>query len=184
MPSVSGIWSLGEAKEFHGHDESLALALASFFPPDEPVWDFGCGVGYYCRILSEAGFDVMGVEGTPGISEIAEFSPILEADLTDSELWFQPRSVLCLEVGEHIPANSQSDFLNLLARSTSNRIILSWAIPGQGGYHHLNERPNEVIIESMKSRGFSHNARASDKLRRASELWWFKDTIMVFDRAD
>ena len=182
MPSVSGVWSLGEAKDFHGHDESLALALASFFPKDERIWDFGCGIGFYCRTLSEAGFDVIGVEGTKGISEIAEFSPIIEADLTNTELWFSPGSVLSLEVGEHIPQNRQHDFLNLISDSTSHRAILSWAIPGQGGYHHLNEQSNAVIIEAMKSRGFSYNEEDSNELREASELWWFESTLMVFDR--
>ncbi|KAG2487835.1 hypothetical protein HYH03_013552 [Edaphochlamys debaryana] len=64
-------------------------------------------------------------------------------------------------------------------------LVLSWAVPGQGGHHHVNERPNEHVVERVTalSRGALRlNASASAALRLASSLPWFRNTVMVFDR--
>ena len=41
--------------------------------------------------------------------------------------------------------------------------VLSWAIPGQGGLHHVNEQPRSYIIHRMKE------ARSA-KLSKISKL--------------
>lgn len=64
--------------------------------------------------------------------------------------------VLSKEVGEHIPPEGEASFMdNLvrLARPGGGIIILTWAKPGQGGFHHVNCKEKSYIIEQMEKRG-------------------------------
>jgi len=183
MVSETGVWALDEAKEMHGDSEKLAHRLASFFPLGIPVIDAGCGIGNYARILEEQGFNVTGIEGTKGIEKIAVCSTIHQQDLT-LPLNYPPSSVLCLEVGEHIPQKYEQQFLENLNNMCDRRLILSWAIPGQGGHYHVNEKTNEYIIKRMEGFGLylHHTDTAALREDIEDEFWWFKHSLMVFDR--
>jgi hypothetical protein len=65
-------------------------------------------------------------------------------------------------------------------KHTSKGLILSWALPGQGGCGHLNEQPNEYVIEQMLEKGFAFDEGESLKLRATVRWWWFENTLMVF----
>jgi hypothetical protein len=90
--------------------------------------------------------------------------------------------VMSLEVGEHIPVQWEDTFIKNLTRNARKYIILSWAAEGQYGDGHINNRPNSYIIELLCRQGFILNRPASVYLREQASLWWFKNTIMVFDR--
>ena len=49
--------------------------------------------------------------------------------------------VQSFEVGEHIPPKSTEIYIDNLVRHARNGLVLSWAIVGQGGFHHINLRP-------------------------------------------
>jgi hypothetical protein len=57
---------------------------------------------------------------------------------------------------------------------------MSWALEGQGGLGHFNERNNEYIKEKVIALGYTNDLEAENRLREASSLWWFKNTLMVF----
>ncbi|XP_063593324.1 uncharacterized protein LOC134770393 [Penaeus indicus] len=88
--------------------------------------------------------------------------------------------VLSLEVGEHIPRQHEGVFLDNLARHACTGIVLSWAVPGQDGYHHVNPRENSYVKASMAKHGLVADEEAERKLREAASLFWFKNTLMVF----
>lgn len=90
--------------------------------------------------------------------------------------------VMSLEVGEHIPKEHEHVLLETIARHAKAGVVLTWAVPGQGGHHHVNEQPNANIIAKLRPLGFSHDTAASRSLRQAAVLPWFKNTIMVFRR--
>lgn len=181
MVGPTGIWNIEEANGQHGSDPDLMKNLWKYFPMDEPIYDFGCGPGDYCVSLSTQGFEVEGFEGTP-LEHLARFHPIHQVDLSEELVELERANILCLEVGEHIPPNRQQDLLHNIRKTCLNRAIVSWAIPGQGGYYHVNEQPNEVIIAEMARRGFSLHLADTLQIRKDSSFWWFKNTLMVFDR--
>jgi len=180
MVGPTGIWNVEEADGQHGSDPDLMKNLWKYFPMEEPIYDLGCGPGDYCVSLSSQGFVVVGYEGT-SLKHLAKFHPIIQFDLTE-DLNAAPANLLCLEVGEHIPLNRQQDLLHNIRKTCLNRAIISWAIPGQGGYHHVNEQANEVIIAEMARRGFSLHLADTLAIRKDASFWWFKNTLMVFDR--
>jgi hypothetical protein len=88
--------------------------------------------------------------------------------------------VLCLEVLEHIPAVFAETAMENLLRHSHRGVVLSWAVPGQGGHGHLNEQPNTRAIDWFTARGCRHDEITQSALRQSARIAWFKNTLMVF----
>ena len=76
----------------------------------------------------------------------------------------------------------ESIYIENLTRNARSYILMSWAVEGQPGDGHVNGRSNEYVINQMKSRGYTINWPVSRYLRKSASLWWFKNTIMLFER--
>ncbi len=60
------------------------------------------------------------------------------------------RAVL-MQVLEHVPEQFEAIVLDNLVRSAREGIVLSWAVPGQPGHHHVNLQTSEsehLILEA------------------------------------
>jgi len=182
---TTGIWHIADKDTpEHQFDFSLAVALVEVlkFFQVKSVADLGCGLGTYCEFFRSAGFNpVMGFDGNPHTAKLTDdWCEVLDLSEPVCLGWFD--AILSIEVGEHIPAEREQIFIDNLTNSTDNVLILSWAVPGQGGLGHVNCRENEYIIEQIEKRGFIHHPDFSTRLREIAELSWFKHTIMVFNK--
>ena len=162
----------------HYKDNPLALALATFFGFGTSVLDVGCGSGNYVRVLDNCGVECKGVDGNPHTPTLNGLVTI--ADVTQPLGLGQFDWVLSLEVGEHIPQHLCDAFLENLHSHCTKGIVLSWAIPGQGGHGHVNERSNEWVRKKIGAMGYTSDLVSEKILRKESTAPWFKDTIMVF----
>lgn len=180
----TGIWSLEIAKKRHRYDSKLVEYIATAYKFVDSIADVGCGKGDYCKCLKEQGIPtVHGYEGTPNIKEIAAYDDIMVVDLTKRRhVGIDYSLVLCLEVGEHIPKKYERVFIDNVCEFTGKDLILSWAIPGQGGAGHFNEQTNDYIISELARRELVFDESASMKLCDAASLRWFKNTLMKFER--
>lgn len=179
----TGIWDLEEAKVEHAFDKKLAIELTKELPLSEKVVDLGCGRGDYISILQFNGFDCIGYEGTKGIKSIASFPFIYQADLS-KDVETEKGTVLCFEVAEHIPKEYEDVFLRNVINASTGLIIISWAVKGQGGHGHVNEQDAEYVISKFKELGYSYNDAYSKHFRLKSSLWWFNESIYVFQKID
>lgn len=180
---MNTIWTLEEAKTQHSVSKRLAELLPLYFNSGIPITDFGCGPGYYVKALREAGFIVHGIEGTPGINKMGYVKDIRTADLSLPQDIPSSNS-LSLEVGEHVEPENEGVFLDNLTKSCVSRLILSWAVPGQGGHKHVNERSNEYVIGKLAERRFTFNELETAHIRKQMEgdkCWWFGKCLMIFD---
>lgn len=163
-------------------DESLIKTICETFHPNR-IADLGCGVGDYCDVCLSYGYKVDGFEGSQIACQKTTCGNIECIDLSKP---IEPKAdydlVLCLEVGEHIPRKHQAVFIENLNKFSKDVLILSWAIPGQGGTGHVNCLSNEMVIELMKNKGFNFDKHISEYLRKNATLSWFKNTVMVFKR--
>jgi cyclopropane fatty-acyl-phospholipid synthase-like methyltransferase len=165
--------------DFHLHDDVLAIELGKFFK-GKSVMDFGCGMGFYVRLLRFLGVECDGCDGNPNTAKLT-LNQCCVRDLAEPfDLGRRYDWALSLEVGEHIPQWFEATFLANLCRHNREGIVLSWAVPGQGGRGHVNERDNDYIKRSLGSRGYENDLNAEFGLRSQSYLPWFKNTIMVF----
>ena len=179
----SGIWTLEAAKKRHRFDKQLAHVIGRAYKP-ALVADVGCGNGAYCKFLSEEyGWKIHGYEGTQDIASLGIYDDIMILDLSVRRYVDIPYDlVICLEVGEHIPQKYEQAFLDNLADFTTKDLVMSWAIPGQGGFGHFNEQLNGYIIYWLEKRGLKLDMERSAILRKYATLKWFKETLMVFSK--
>lgn len=176
-----GYWEGDEITECY-FDQSLGKSLLDFFQAEgaKNVVDFGCCTGDYIRVLIKAGIDCEGYDGNPEIPRLSD-GLVRVIDLSHPfDLGKRFDWVMSLEVGEHLPKDYEQVFIENLHRHNVNGIILSWAVPGQGGLGHYNEQSNEYIKSVMEKLGYVNDREAENQLRKTASLWWFKNTIMVF----
>lgn len=178
----TGVW---KRPNLNGHvfDINLCGAISKVLKNHKinEAYDLGCGHGTYTKFLRSIDFDCEGFDGNPftkeltgGLCNVLDLSK--KCELTPREC------VITLEVGEHIPKKYEEVFVDNVNRSAKRMIILSWAVPGQGGEGHFNEQPNEYIRGIFSSLGYSSLEEEEKFLRGRSELPWFKNTIMVFHK--
>jgi tryptophanyl-tRNA synthetase len=177
----TGAWTIKDANE-HAFDSNLALAISKFLKKNKlkSCVDFGCGPGEYVKFLRSKKLKCDGYDGNIYTEEITNGKCKILDLTSDFELLEKFDCVISLEVGEHIPNELENKFISNICKHAKEYIILSWGIPGQGGYGHINCRDNNYIKERIKSKGFDSCNDIEKKLREESTLTWFKNTIMVF----
>lgn len=175
-----GFWS-NDTLEGHIFDKHLASALGELLNGFSVI-DLGCGHGEYTKYLISCGIACDGYDGNPNTPQLTEGAcKVLDLSQT-VVLGKQYDYVLSLEVGEHIPAQYEWIFINNLHRLNRKGVILSWAVEGQGGAGHFNEHNNDYIRHVFEALGYKPALEVEQKLRGATTLPWFKNTIMVFNK--
>lgn len=156
------------------------------FQPDS-VLDVGCGAGDWLHAFRENGVGtVLGCDGPwvpasrlrigPEGFRAIDFYEALP-DLGRFDL------ACCLEVIEHLAPELEERIIEFLCRS-ADLVLFSAAIPGQGGYEHINERFQAFWIEKFAGLGFS----AHDCIRpliwmHEDVSWWYQQNCLVFANA-
>jgi hypothetical protein len=92
--------------------------------------------------------------------------------------------VQSLEVAEHLSADKAETFVETLVRH-SPLVMFSAAVPGQGGEHHVNERPLEYWRGLFRQKGYS----AIDYLRPLicndfQIAWWYRYHVLLYVKRD
>ena len=181
-----------------GGNAILSLGLATALgelTKGHGVHNFGAGMGHYdlfwdaARAKGQAAparstacdgaenietVAPLGSDGTPRV----KFCDLTEPMELEAEDW-----VISLEVGEHIPQNTSSSFLDLLHKHNRKGIIISWAIRGQGGHGHINEKNNDEVIKMITEIGYYQNEwtrQFQSSVRRIAHYSWFRNTFLVF----
>lgn len=184
----SGIWPIETAMNSHINCENLAHWLIHNIDPLHPVYDLGCGKGFYLQRLSENGFKFLkGFEGTPDINLIS-YCPVEVKDITKPIRVpsYATGTVLCFEVMEHIEKEFSDAVMENFRRLCNGRLVLSWAIPGQGGIGHVNERDADYVIPYARKFGFAlHNELTlAARDRAGQEIQYFGKSIYVFSKVE
>ncbi|MHA1966579.1 MAG: methyltransferase domain-containing protein [Candidatus Hodarchaeales archaeon] len=178
--SEHGYWIGHDPKE-HRFDIVLGYCILQLAKSNRcyEIIDAGCGQGKYVELLQNAGMVCRGYDGNPETRELTN-NTCRTLDFAKPVTIKPADMVVSLEVGEHIPEKFEQIFIKNLAHLAKKMIILSWAIPEQGGYGHVNCRDNIYIMCQVRKYGFIFNSKLSEYLRQGSTLSWFKRTLMVF----
>jgi hypothetical protein len=186
--SETGAWCLRKESESYGipmaplHflDEVIADYILSLVGNDTVV-DIGAGSGQYCNYFTtrRPALECASYDGAINVEAFTR-GRVLWADLAKPlHLPYAYDWVMSLEVGEHLPAVFESQFLDNLHRWNHRGVILSWAVPGQPGKGHVNCLSNADVIRRMRLLGYAH-VPASEAVRANAQLEWFRNTFMVF----
>jgi cyclopropane fatty-acyl-phospholipid synthase-like methyltransferase len=166
----------------HVTDWKLADAIVDFLRKEkaETLVDFGCGDGDYVNHFIKNGIHAIGYDGNP-VTEDASGGTCLVLDLSNLvDLHKRYDWVMSLEVGEHLPKQYETIFIENLVRHVKDGLILSWAVKGQGGTGHFNEQNNDYIKKFFSDIGWYNDLEAENHLRESAAVHWFKNTVMVF----
>lgn len=144
--------------------QSSAKAFADHFygngPAMESVLDVGCGEGWWGKAIS----DVTGAEPF-FIDNDGYDSPNRVRDgywfkHDFSSIPFNPFKLgrkfdlaICLEMAEHLPYENSDGLVEWLTEC-SDQILWSAAIPGQGGYEHINEQWPNFWVHKFNDLGY------------------------------
>ena len=181
----SGGWCLypsGDSlAKAHGHADPGLLPTLNYLFKNPRVVDLGAGLGQYGKVLS----GLKAYEAYDGALNVEEFTRgyVQWLDMTTPfTLTERADWILCLEVGEHIPAQFGPVFLESVTRNARCGIVISWAVPFQPGNGHVNNQPNSYVIDHMSRDGFRQNLKYQNILRANGTFPWFKNTAMVFEK--
>lgn len=112
--------------------------------------DLGSGGGYAGMFLHKRGVRVVCVDGLAENISKALY-PTIQHDLTTGAVETYVDLVHCQEVVEHVEERYVE---NIIDTFLSGRIIVfTHALPGQGGYHHVNLQPPAYWINHMNAKG-------------------------------
>lgn len=129
----------------------------------ESVMDLGSGIGYASAYFHRAGLKVLAVEGLKSNCEAAIFPTIL-GDITQAPIICRVDLVHCQEVVEHIDEKYIDNLLKSLC--CGKYVVMTNALPGQGGHHHVNEQPTEYWVEKLAAYGCEVLIEDSNRIRQ------------------
>ena len=167
----------------HATDKTL-IPHMSILLSDKTVASFGDGPGIYKREIEKLGhvklYDAF--DGAPYCEETSH-GRVRFMDLSIPQYGIRQYDwIISLEVAEHIPKKYEAVYLDNIFRHAKEGIILSWAVPGQGGLSHINNKPIEYVLKVMRENGFQRDAGKSMKLQASASLSWIKSNINVYIR--
>jgi hypothetical protein len=177
----------GAARSAKAFLEPVARQLFADTARPAAVADFGCGRGAWVRQWLDLGVpEVFGVDGdyVPREKLLIPGDRFIAADLSrPCDIGKRFDVVQCLEVAEHIAPECSGTLVDNLVRH-GDIVIFSAAPPGQGGEHHVNERPYSF----WQSQFAAHGYHLYDAIRplvggRADIEPWYRYNTFVFATA-
>jgi hypothetical protein len=144
---------------WHSAQKIVPLLIDMFHPHN--VADIGCGIGIWLSAFRKGGVaDGHGIDGSWVKPEqlVIPRECFLAGDLNNpkyavKQLGRKFDMAICLEVAEHLPSQSADELVEALV-GLSDLICFSAAIPGQGGYKHINEQWQSYWAQKFLERGF------------------------------
>ena len=158
----------------------LPMIIAAIQP--STVIDVGCGVGTWLAVLAESGVaDVWGIDGDYVERSLLQIprERFLPHDLTmPVHLERRFDLVLCLEVAEHLPADSAPTLVDSLV-GLGPVIVFSAAIPYQGG--RSSERAVARYGRHFAARGYAPVDSVRRQIWQLDDVqWYYAQNILLF----
>jgi SAM-dependent methyltransferase len=146
------------------------------------VMDVGAGLGHAAKWFNDRGLKTTAIEGLEYNVSNAVYPSILH-DLTTGPFIRSVDLVNCIEVVEHIEEKYIDNLLTTLCQG--NYLLMTHAVPGQDGWHHVNCQPKEYWVNHLNKNGFrllneeSSNIQKLAKQDGGKHIW---RTGLLFER--
>lgn len=148
--------------------------------------DVGCGGGWTAKWFLDHGVDSWGIEGWP---EAIQRNQLPAARLIQHDYTVGPCPLLpmkkfdfgwCAEFVEHVEARFIPNFMATLRQCT--HVLMTHAQPGQGGHHHVNEKPFEYWVNVFGQFSFRLDAYETLRIRDMHKVsgGWGIQTMLYF----
>jgi SAM-dependent methyltransferase len=131
------------------------------------VLDLGSGCGNASFFFHKEGLQVLAVDGLAANINRSLY-PAVMLDLTRDPINTSVDLVHCQEVVEHIAEQFLGNLLSSL--TTGKYILMTHALPGQGGHHHVNEQLPAYWIDHLKRVGCDLLVEDTLRIRKLAAL--------------
>lgn len=166
--------------------ERALLSVFAYLGVPKSYLDVGCGSGRTIHTAHALVGNVLGIELFLHVyyrRQIIRHHDLREPLTLDQRYDL----VTCWEVGEHLPPESADVLCDTLAKHTERYLVFTAAHPNQGGDFHINEQPPEYWQAKLESRGLTHHAEHTERLRdiwvyTTGPAWWLPTNVQVFER--
>lgn len=133
----------------------------------QSIMDIGSGRGHAARWFHRQGIAAIAVDGLAHNARSA-VHPTVICDVSQGHIQCPVDLVISVEMVEHVRAEHMG---NLMACLTNAPVVMiTHAVPGQGGYHHVNEQPQEYWEQRFAERGYTLSADDTHVVRRLARL--------------
>ncbi len=86
---------------------------------------------------------------------------------TEDNTYNVPFTVHNCEFVEHVSAEAMPNFIETMKKC--KYVAMTFAGPGQGGHHHVNEQPAEYWIQHLENAGFKYEPEITEELRKVAQ---------------
>lgn len=159
-------------------DEGVLKRAMKLFKPKSFV-DVGCGTGEMVEMAQEKGLDAIGIDGDYTLERKSE---CIIHDYTTGEYNLPKIYDLCwsVEFLEHVEGIYIGNFMKTF--TYCKHVIITHALPGKHGHHHVNCQPFEFWQNIFKYYGLEFDQDITDDLRNVSTMkkWFFKESGAYF----
>lgn len=129
--------------------------------------DVGCGPGGQVELAKSLGWTAHGIDGDYTLNRSFECEII---DFTKTQ--YEPQRTYdlawCVEFLEHVEEQYIPNYMPALAGARF--CVVTHALPGEQGHHHVNCQTNQYWIEKFAEYGLQYNSALTDKIRKASNM--------------
>jgi SAM-dependent methyltransferase len=131
------------------------------------VIDVGCGFGHSLRYFKDVlNCSIQGVEGSAKVALTSDMSDyIIQHDYTKGPFTPKEKFDLCwsCEFVEHVEHQFIDNYMETFR--SADYAAITFAAPGQGGHHHVNENTESYWIKQFSARGFIFDQNITYQLR-------------------
>lgn len=129
--------------------------------------DVGCGPGGQVRLAIESGWKAFGLDGDPSLK--FDF-PHAILDFTQDK--FIPTETFdlawCVEFLEHVEEPYVPNYMPAL--QSARYLVVTHALPGEPGHHHVNCQTNDYWKEKFAGYGLIYDEQLTQAIRSASTM--------------
>ena len=173
----------------------MCKVINDIFHP-KSVIDVGCATADLVKGFVDLNIDAYGIEGSKEVlpylirsdeeaPNMAEgFNPLSSRILIEDlrvpydNSWDEVKFdlVTCFEVAEHIEEEYADIFLDNIT-GLSDKILMSYAEPGQEGHSHVNCQPFDYWFYKFSDRHYIYDAAIVEAVKKGLEPWRKKDGV-------
>jgi hypothetical protein len=143
---------------YRGAYHNFGRAIEEIWSPFR-LLDLGCGAAYLVEYFAPR-IPTLAIDGSRAVLDVQSAparARTVVADLAGPPCtcvrWFE--FVVSIEVAEHLPPQHEDAFLAWFR--WADRVLFTAAPPGQGGRHHVNERPRAHWIGRFARMGLRYD---------------------------
>ncbi len=146
--------------------------------------DVGCGEGHAAACFRDLGCRIKGIDGS---RQAKRDSVIGDAQVVHdfcNGAWLESQRydlVWCCEFVEHVEARFSSNFLETFGLA-EKFLMMTYAGPGQPGWHHVNCQPARYWIDRIERLGFRYDEALTEITRERAEPGHYQRRGLAFVR--